>query len=191
MISSANVHISNLKVMLILREPVSRELSAYNHLKYKTVTGSGSWALKRNYSSFDEYVDEEKLSERGFYSLQLRQWFRELKRDQILILSYHELKGDPTTFQRRIVDFLGLPPNSVKSKMVSTNVNSFPGKEAVLSCGTRNKLKMRFQPHNEDLYSLLTQNPGPPMEQRPFPEFEVAACKDNDGDMVGLERSES
>jgi hypothetical protein len=191
MISSANGHISNLKVMLILREPVSRELSAYNHMKFNTVTGSDVWALKRNYSSFDEYVDEEKLSNLGFYSTQLRQWFRILKRDQILILSYHELKRDPTTFQRRIVDFLGLPPNSVNSKMESANFKAFTGKEAVLSCRTRNKLGMTFQPHNEDLYALLTQNPGPPMEQKPFPEFEVAACKDNDGDMVGLKRSES
>ena len=35
MISSPNGHISNLNVMMILREPVSRELSAYNHQKYK------------------------------------------------------------------------------------------------------------------------------------------------------------
>ena len=180
MISSPFGHISNLKVMMILREPVSRELSAYNHMKhtYNGVTGNSSLTLKRNYSSFDEYVGEDNLSDLGHYSTQLRQWFHALSREQILILSYDELKGDPTTFQRRIIDFLGLPLNSLKSKMKSKNEKSFPGKESVLSCQTRDKLGVRFQPHNEDLYALLTQNPGPPMEQKPFPEFTVAACQD-------------
>jgi hypothetical protein len=122
----------------------------------------------------------KKIYPKKVYATQLRQWFHALKRDQILILSYHELKGDPTSFQRRIVDFLGLPLNSMMSQMMPANVKSFPGKEAVLSCQTRNKLGVIFQPHNEDLYSLLTLNPGPPMEQRPFPEFEVAACKDKE-----------
>ena len=36
-----------------------------------------------------------------------RQWFDELKRDQILILSYYELKSDPTTFQWRIWRLFG------------------------------------------------------------------------------------
>jgi len=33
-------------------------------------------------------------------------------------------------------------------------------------------------PYNENLYALLAQNPGSPMDQNPFPEFEVAACRD-------------
>ena len=80
--------------------------------------------------------------------------------------------------RRRIQDFLGLPPNNRKSTMKTLNTKTFPGKEALLSCQSQNKLVDIVQPHNEDMYALFTQNPGPPMEQRPFPEFEVAACHD-------------
>ena len=48
----------------------------------------------------------------------------------------------------------------------------------IRSCPSQNKLADIFQPSNKDLYAKLAQNPGPPMEQRPFPEFEVAACRD-------------
>jgi hypothetical protein len=178
--------------MMILREPVSRELSAYNHRKDKPP--GANWSLKKNYTSFDEYVDEElilALTNRptlpqnfsqwffSLYAIHLRHWFDVLERDQILILSYHELIRDPMTFQRRIEEFLGLPPSG-KLKNVTTkkNVKSFPGKDAVVSCRSRNKLAGIFQPYNENLYALLAQNPGSPMEQNPFPEFEVAACHD-------------
>ena len=78
----------------------------------------------------------------------LRQWFDVLERDQILILSYHELISDPMTFQQRIEEFLVLP-NSGKLTNVTTkkNVKSFPGKDAVVSCRSRNKLAAIFQPY--------------------------------------------
>ena len=184
--SSPDGCISSLKVMMILREPVSRKLSLYNHMKFNFGGTNTKMTLKKNYTSFDEYVDKELVLELtrqthkgSLNSTQhIRQWFDVLKREQILILLYHELKNDPTTFQRRIKDFLGLSPNNGKSQMKTLNAKTFSGKEAVPSCQSRNKLAGIFQPHNKDLYALLAQNPGPPMEQRPFPEFEVAACHD-------------
>lgn len=59
MTSSPNGCILSLKVMMILREPVSRELSAYNHWKDKP--SGANWSLKKNYTSFDEYVNEELI----------------------------------------------------------------------------------------------------------------------------------
>jgi hypothetical protein len=184
--SSPDGRILSLKVMMILRKPVSRELSLYNHMKFNFGGTNTKMTLKKNYTSFDEYVDKELVLELtrqthkgSLNSTQhIRQWFDVLKREQILILLYHELKNDPTTFQRRIKDFLGLSPNNGKSQMKTLNAKTFSGKEAVPSCQSRNKLAGIFQPHIEDLYDLLAQNPGPPMEQRPFPEFEVAACHD-------------
>ena len=62
--------------------------------------------------------------------------------------------------------------------MSKNNVKTYRGKEMIPSCPSQNKLADIFQPSNKDLYAKLAQNPGPPMEQRPFPEFEVAACRD-------------
>ncbi|KAL3816359.1 hypothetical protein ACHAXA_000437 [Cyclostephanos tholiformis] len=187
----------SLKVMMILREPISRELSAYNHKKansvnlaYMSKTNNHvgrKFLLKKNYTSFDEYVDEELVLDlttnsrnaHSLYSTHLRQWFDVLQRDQIMILSYHELITDPVTFQRRVEGFLGLSPErgeySLKSKK---NEKSFPGKEVIPSCLTQKKLADIFQLPNKDLYALLAQKPGPPMEQKPFPEFEVMPCYD-------------
>jgi hypothetical protein len=155
----------SLKVLVILRKSVSRELSAHNHKKKSIFGGFNTLndQLKKNYSSFDECVDNEFILElnahnlsahslyctylrqwhdilecdlftRNLYSTHLRHWFDILKRDQKLILSYHELKSDPMTFQHWIEDFLGLPPNSGKSMMKTRNEKIFSGKDAVPSC---------------------------------------------------------
>ena len=54
--------------------------------------------------------------------------------------------------QRRIEDFLGLPPNSGKLKLTSkNNAKTYPGKEMIPSCPSQNKLGDIFQPSNENL----------------------------------------
>ena len=181
--------VQGLKVMMILREPVSRELSWYNH----KASTSGLWeedVLKFNHS-FDEYTDEELLRKptqflddgqcygricRSLYSKLISQWLQVIPRSQMLILSYQELKNDPGTFMKRIEDFLGLPPHKPNATFKRANVKSFAEKTFLPSCRSKNKLAGIFQPFNEELYALLRQNPGPPMEQSPFPEFDVQGC---------------
>ena len=180
--------IPGLKVMMILREPVSRELSWYNHKSSKDV-------LKFNHS-FDEYTDEELLRKptqflddgqcygricHSLYSKLISQWLQVIPRSQMLILSYRELKDDPDTFMKRIEDFLGLPPHKPNATLKQENVNSFAEKTPLPSCRSKNKLEGIFQPFNEELYALLRQNPGPPMEQSPFPEFDVQECIPDEG----------
>ncbi len=135
--SSSYGRLSFLKVMMILHMPTRKP-----RLRGK----SGHWNF---YTSFDEYVDKELVlvltshltppQVPSLYSTHLRQWFDVLKRDRILILSYHELISDPTIFHRRIEGFLGMSSNNGKSKKLTTktNVKSFPGK--VSSCCSRNK----------------------------------------------------
>jgi hypothetical protein len=145
--------------------------------------------------SFDEYVDHVLLERetkatnargeqvhgplrRGLYSFHLEQWFKWLPREQLLVLSYHELKSDPTTFKARIEDFLGLE-HQPHDEIDTANTHSSPAKTVLPSCQSRDRLATIFQPWNEELYQLLEQNPGPPMEQRPFPKFEAEACQDD------------
>ena len=144
--------------------------------------------------SFDEYTDEVLLPKlrrvlnakettlcaghecMGFYSRSLKEWFQWLPREHMLILSYHELKHDPSTFRKRIDSFLGLThdPHQIVEK-----VNSHDGPEKVVrpSCRSRDKLAAVFEQSNEALYALLEENPGPSMEQFSFPKFEAAACE--------------
>ena len=99
--------LSTLKVMLVIREPVSRELSLYNH----------AHAYNNNIAStFEEYAEVlvERLSNpnkvkhhTGFYVDHIKKFNSFLNRDQILILSYHEVKTNPDRAQWRIEQFLG------------------------------------------------------------------------------------
>ena len=198
-VSSTEGRDSGLKVMLILREPVSRELSLYNHNKHvhqlKRRNRHQAWSNMSQWNSFDEYVDRVLLPNNetlisnpvggkcsislclSFYSVILARWFDRMPRNQTLLLSYQEFRSDPATFMRRIEDFLGLPPHGDRA-MPSGGLVDNPVKTSLPSCRSRNKLTRFFQPSNEDLYALLEQNPGPPMEQRPFPEFELADCEE-------------
>ncbi|KAL3795418.1 hypothetical protein ACHAW5_006992 [Stephanodiscus triporus] len=191
--SSHEGRLQSLKVMMILREPVSRELSKYNHMKDNEVNGGDTWGVALTFNrSFDEYINAELLNQTktrisrsgqcvgalcfSLYSELLKQWFEIINRDQMLLLSYQELKSDPTTFMERIEKFLGLPPHKANATLKSSNVKSFAGKSSLPSCWSRDKLADIFQPFNKELYALLEQRPGPPMEQRPFPEFQIAEC---------------
>jgi hypothetical protein len=190
--SSLDGHLQRLKVMMILREPVSRELSWYNHMKSYEVNGGTRWMAKTFNRSFDEYINAELLNQTktrisrsgqcfgalclSLYSELLKHWFGIINHDQMLLLSYQELKSDPTTFMERIEKFLGLPPHKANETFKDENVRSFAGKTSLPSCRSRDKLAGIFQPFNEELYALLEQKPGHPMEQRPFPKFEIAEC---------------
>ena len=192
---SLDGRVQGLKVMMILREPVARELSWYNHQKSEGIF----YALKKansNYS-FDEYVDKVILGRptrfskengqcsgalcRSLYSKLIPQWLDVIPRNHMLILSHQELKHDPGTFMKRIEDFLGLPPHKQNETLRIVNDKPYSEKISLPSCQSKNKLAGIFQPYNEDLYALLAQNPGPPMEQRPFPEFDAAKCNEDEG----------
>ena len=231
--------LDNLKIMVILREPISRELSLYNHLrcqylqymkddpskitdwhrkieKHETTTrrtgtktnstqdkndndndnasddGTSSMIM-----SFDEYVDRytipallngqldrpdrrwEGSSRHGLYAHYLSKWFASFERRQILVMSYDEFVNDPDTLQSRIKQFLQLDEEKgdITPGGFMSDVNSFPPfckiRLSNVASETIDKLKSEFEPLNEQLYTLLESNPGPSMEQRPFPKFKL------------------
>jgi len=180
---------SNLRIIVILREPVSRELSLYNHLAFdcrrldaakrtewhKQVTKTDDSTL-----SFDEFVRDVSVpalhresgpgrsTRHGLYATHLHQWFELFDRNQILVLSYDELQQDPQQLQERIQTFLECV---IPGALRRSNSNDHPSKVTAPSEAAQSALLQVFQRHNENLYKLLEAYPGPPMEQRPFPRF--------------------
>lgn len=197
-------HYQRLKIIAILREPVSRELSLYNHMvsRYKETGGDGDqWfgavATDRYQNnnnqtiSFDEYVDKfwgkiTGRSGRGMYASHMKVWMKLFDRNQILILSSDELKRDQPRVMRRLESFLSLnmttqsgatnTDGGESSLFETKNTHDNPDKVRLPSCSTKNKLERAFARANEDLYELLKNNPGPSMEQRPFPRFGHPNC---------------
>jgi Sulfotransferase domain len=203
--SNLQSSVIDLKVIMILRDPVSRELSWYNHKKdtfFKAKNRTDTQAFWSNIVkdpsngtaySFDEYTDKFLLRKlpgvrktkegscdgqmcRSVYSIFLRQWFEWMPRDQILILSYDEFMSDPLTLKERVSDFLGLQ-HKPQAELTKVNTHSNPEKTTLPSCRTRDRLERVFNRWNEELYALLERHPGPPMEQRPFPKFKTTSCQ--------------
>ena len=183
--------IENLKIICVLREPVSRELSWYNHKLSQVLSTEGDvppWAKtlvheNSTIKTFDEYSDElarnikEKPSDKGgnmgFYTMglyvdHLKEWEKRFDRKNILILSYDELLQEPAMTIQRIEKFLGTKLiGSLRRE--NTQENSRKVKE--VSSYAKAVLGPLYKDKNEELYRFIRDHPGPPMEQSPFPRF--------------------
>jgi hypothetical protein len=171
----------DVKIIFVLREPASREVSSYNFQ-----VDMISWNITESWlsdtrkhgggvRSFEEYLarkerkgkDVAKAFQLSLYGPLLKKWFDVFERKQILILSFDELRSNRTAFSERIRQFLTI-----------SDVLELPGKEnqatnaAVPSCALQKEFARRFEPSNAELYALLEKYPGPEAEQRPFPKFE-------------------
>lgn len=187
--------VNTLKIIVILRDPVSRELSLYNHLAYSCRNLDQSelndWHTQVERSdgtimTFDEFVRDVTLpalatneledlgkgrsSRHGMYANHLKEWFRFFDRNQILVLGYDELCTAPGRVQDRIQRFIG----RTISGSLQEKINSNDSKDKVLKPSTEAKqcIETFMQAHNERLYQLLEENPGSLAEQRPFPRFQ-------------------
>ncbi len=184
---------ATVKILVVLRDPICRELSLYNHLAYdcrrlnsSELSGWHKQVTRTDGSimSFDEFVcnvsmpalatDESqdhglgRSSRHGLYANHLQDWFRLFDRNQILVLSYDELCNNPKKIQQRIQSFIGV---SIPGDICLKNSNNNPQKVALPSCEARQSLQSFLKLHNERLYQLLEAHIGPHMEQRPFPRF--------------------
>mmetsp|Transcript_20639 Transcript_20639/g.39046 ORF Transcript_20639/g.39046 Transcript_20639/m.39046 type:complete len:368 (+) Transcript_20639:241-1344(+) len=181
--------LSRLKIIVSLREPVSRELSLYNHHVACVLAGEEKSNNPQNWSwcnhvvrrgellSFEEYANsrlKKWLSEYpnrislSIYADYLKEWMSLFHRDQILVLSYDEIMEDSSMVQWRIRQFLG---GEFPGELPHSNHRAYEGKVERASLEARRALEPFFYEKNSELYRLLDENPGPWMEQRPFRRF--------------------
>jgi hypothetical protein len=172
------------KILFSLREPVSREISWYNHRVRDAALPDPPQYSKNLFredgqiSKFKGAVKREIIPSLitgrvnrhsyGMYVKWLERWIQVFDRKQILVLSYDELKQNSTRYLERIHEFLGIPVN--KSLEIE-KANTGGSKSEQPGCAVQKRLAALFEPYNEQLYDLLERHPGPPQEQRPFPKF--------------------
>jgi hypothetical protein len=153
------------KLIALLRDPVDRAYSDYNH-KIREV---------REHLSFEEAIDaeEERLRgekekmlandnyhslkyrkysylSRGIYVDQLVEWNRHFDRDQLLVLKSEDFFENPQESFKRVLGFLGLPHWETGA---SGQRNE--GEYDEMSFATRRRLEAYFEPHNRRLYEFL------------------------------------
>ena len=172
---------SKLKLIVVLREPIEREMSWFNHEK-KIVETEGEntpeWVLtdvtfsNGTIKSFDQYAVEfeSKGTSMIGYVDHLRKWLLFFDREQLLVLGYDELKMNPDRAQWRVRTFLG---EALPGGLTSENSKSSSSKVKTVPKSARQKLEPLFEQKNRELYDFLDSVPGRPlMEQHPFPQFD-------------------
>jgi len=156
--------LSKLKLMVVLREPISRELSLCNH----KIANRGPMTFKQHANGVLRGEPNSRWASTGKYVDHIKKFLSFIRREQLLVLSYDELKTNPRKTQWRIQQFLG---KEIPGELATLNKVDNPNKLNEISLVSRQMLEPFFKDKNEELYEFLEAHPGPWMEQRPFPRF--------------------
>jgi hypothetical protein len=153
----------DMKIIIILREPAERALSAWK--MYHHHFQSGKYAYAHDPRSFREAIETE-LSEiqntnyysnpiayvkRGIYIDQIRQYFERFPKEQILIIESSELKENWIDCIDIITSFLRIPQEAISPMQV--NQSRVDNKAA--HAGDLKLLRKFYQPYNTALYEFL------------------------------------
>jgi hypothetical protein len=154
------------KLIVLLRNPVDRAYSHYNHqvkIGHETLTSfeEAIEAEERRLRGEKEKMltDENYVSlsyprfsylSRGVYVDQLKEWHRYFDEEQLLVLKSEDLFQRTQVTFRRAQRFLGLPCNEIEFKP-----RKGEDRYARMDPLTRKKLEIYFEPHNQRLYDYL------------------------------------
>ena len=161
--------IPHVKLIVILRNPVDRAFSAYNHmvregLQTLSFEDAIKSELKRieigkkepqfivNNDDFENYPTYSYLRH-GIYVEYLKNWMNTFPKKQFLILQTKELGENPTKTLDQTFEFLNLPNHKIKD-LERLNV----GKYSRMRESTRKFLIDYYKPYNEKLYKYLDIN---------------------------------
>jgi hypothetical protein len=153
------------KLIAILRNPVDRAYSHYNHMV----------RVGRELLSFEEALDQEEgrlageverikadpeystfkhlhysYQARGQYAEQIEKWLGLFPRNQMLFLSSEELYTSPVALYAKAIEFLSLPhwePQGFKAFK--------QGMYEDIPANSRSRLAKYFEPYNRKLYDLV------------------------------------
>ena len=153
----------NMKIIIILRNPVDRAYSQY-HLSVRQTAERRSFEdvveenmNRLNKESHEHYKIKPKFSakednylKKGLYALQLRYWLKIFPRENILIVSTEEFESNQQIIYNKIFEFLNISKFEVKNTKKMEKGNYPPIKSE-----TRNLLLDYFRSHNHELFELI------------------------------------
>jgi hypothetical protein len=157
--------IPKVKLIVILRDPVSRAYSQYHDNLKKNqevlsfenairnenirIIGEKEKIIKNSNYHSESYWLFSYIS-KGIYVNQLKDWLKFFDRDKILILDSFDLQSNPQEVLNRVYSFLGI---SAYSSMVKNKKNV--GKYKEMNLETRKNLEEFYKPYNIELEKLL------------------------------------
>lgn len=144
-------HIPNVKLIVILRDPVKRAYSHYLHLvrdKIEPITdfsqamSAEENRMKNNWSPHWHYKNQ------GLYYSHLRRYFDIFDREQIRVYLYNDFIDNPLGLLQDIFNFLGVDETFVPNMSAKYNVSGVPKNDRLHKILTRilwsNKQQTKF-----------------------------------------------
>ncbi len=159
-----------IKLILLLRNPVSRAYSQYHHMKRKgRVSLSFEHCIKLEADMLkgrkEQFYADENYSDmmyrrfsflaRSRYAEQLTEWYKFFSKEQILIIKSEDYFRDNQAIFNVVFQFLGLPPCPITLEK-SHESSGYP----LMKPETRQQLKAYFEPFNKELYQLTGRDFG-------------------------------
>ena len=147
------------KLIVLLRDPVSRAVSHWNHQVSRGREADDLAAALTRVMTVDAQRDSADRSakrndylRRGHYAEQLERWWQRYDREQTLVLHSDEMFADPAETLDQVCEFLELPPMRPLPEFTARNVGTYRGK---MDEDLRQRLVDYYRPHNQRLYDLL------------------------------------
>jgi hypothetical protein len=153
----------DIKLIAILRNPVERAYSRYQHLCREGLeTLDFETAIDAEIKVLHGDIDNNglltnsvpsifKYLRRGIYVDQLALWHSVFPKEQLLILFFEDFKKDPAETTQKVTDFLGLKPHNVNTDKVHLSGGGYEP----MKPETRERLTDFFRPHNLRLSDYL------------------------------------
>lgn len=156
-------YIPDVKMIILLRNPVERTLSQYYH-----TFNNGNESRSLEDALLLESLRTYRLQPRGFvqrysylqrslYYEQLTNWFNYFPKEQFLILQSEQFYADPKASTIKTFEFIGIPEDEHMHDIEYRAYNIGKNKKE-MSPTTRSFLAEYFQPHNEKLFELLGES---------------------------------
>ena len=143
-----------LKLVVILRDPVSRAYSHWNMQRDKIEYRSFEGAVMMNLIDVkNEIATDYRFTylQRGEYARQLKYVTTLFPREQVLVLFQQDLRTNPLDTMNRITQFLGVSPfRRLTAKEVHRREYPEPMSDSV-----KNQLKAHYLPHIEELEQFM------------------------------------
>ncbi|MBC8049518.1 MAG: sulfotransferase domain-containing protein [Chitinophagales bacterium] len=151
-------YIPDIKLIAILRNPIDRALSQYQHNKhqgrapysfhdYIMQEAAHDWTAERNLTKMRQL----QPMARGFYAEQIERWLAHFDRSQFLFIKYENFVASPQSEIDRACDFLDV------SRHIADTSKRYKsrGVREVIEDKTRTFMKERFDAANMRLPSLI------------------------------------
>ncbi len=145
------------KLILLLRDPVKRAFSEFNHMVERKKLYGGEKIPTENFSEFLDMAfcrgDEKAfaLIKRGFYIDQIESLLKYYPRNQLLVLISEQMNQNPQEAYDRVFDFLQVKKITIRH---IKGVNSRSYREP-LSIDDGKRLKEIYATYNERLFAYL------------------------------------